>query len=150
MADGKARPGPPARSDFVHLRPIQTRWMDNDVYGHVNNVVYYSFFDTLVNAFTVEAGVLDPAASPAIALVVETGCRYHRAIGFPETVEGGLRVDRLGRTSVTYALAIFRAGEEAAAADGHFVHVYVDRDTRRPAEIPDAVRRVLSGLLPAA
>jgi acyl-CoA thioester hydrolase len=120
--------------------------MDNDAYGHVNNVVYYSLFDTAVNAFLVERGLLDIAASPAIGLVVETGCTYFQSIAFPETVEAGLAVAALGRSSVRYRLAIFKAGGDEAAAQGHFVHVYVDRATQAPVPVPDPVRAALEPL----
>ena len=120
--------------------------MDNDVYGHVNNVVYYSWFDTTVNAFLIEQGVLDPARGEAVGVVVETLCRYHDSIAFPEPVEAGLRVERIGTSSVRYEIGIFRVGAERASADGHFVHVYVDHETRRPVAVPDAVRAVLQPL----
>ena len=120
--------------------------MDNDVYGHVNNVVYYSWFDTTVNAFLIEQGVLDPANGDVVGVVVETLCRYHDSIAFPEPVEAGLRVERIGTSSVRYELGIFRVGDELASADGHFVHVYVDHETRRPVAVPDAVRTVLQPL----
>ena len=120
--------------------------MDNDVYGHVNNVVYYSWFDTTVNAFLIERGVLDPASGDAVGVVVETLCRYHDSIAFPEAVEAGLRVERIGMSSVRYELGIFCVGAELASADGHFVHVYVDRETRRPVAVPDDVRAVLQPL----
>ena len=120
--------------------------MDNDVYGHVNNVVYYSWFDTTVNAFLIEQGVLDPASGDVVGVVVETLCRYHDSIAFPEPVEAGLRVERIGTSSVRYEIGIFRVGAELASADGHFVHVYVDRETRRPVAVPDDVRAVLQPL----
>ena len=120
--------------------------MDNDVYGHVNNVVYYSWFDTTVNAFLIEQGVLDPANGDVVGVVVETLCRYHDSIAFPEPVEAGLRVERIGTSSVRYELGIFRVGAELASADGHFVHVYVNHETRRPVAVPDAVRTVLQPL----
>ncbi len=125
------------------FRPITTRWMDNDVYGHVNNVVYYAFFDTVVNGYLVEHGALDWHAGQAVGLVVETTCRYHAPVAFPESVEAGLRVARIGNSSVRYEIAIFRVGEDEAVADGHFVHVYVDRETRRPVTVPDHLRSVL-------
>jgi acyl-CoA thioester hydrolase len=134
------RPPIPTRADFAAFRPVTTRWMDNDAYGHVNNVIYYSWFDTAVNAHLVERGALDPAAGDVVGVVVETGCRYHAPISFPEPVEIGLRVDRIGETSVAYALGVFRAGEERAAADGRFVHVYVERAAMRPVPVPEAVR----------
>ncbi len=140
------RPARLARDAFRLFRPLPTRWMDNDVYGHVNNVVYYSLFDTLVNATLVEAGLLDPATSDIIGLVVETGCTYFASIRFPETVEGGLAVAVLGRSSVRYSVAIFKEGESLAAAQGHFVHVYVDRATQTPVPIPDPIRAALEGL----
>ena len=136
----------PRRADFPVFRRITTRWMDNDVYGHVNNVVYYSWFDTTVNAFLIEQGVLDPASGDAVGVVVETLCRYHDSIAFPEPVEAGLRVERIGTSSVRYEIGIFRVGAELASADGHFVHVYVDHETRRPVPVPDAVRAVLQPL----
>ncbi|MDQ5827926.1 MAG: acyl-CoA thioesterase [Chloroflexota bacterium] len=117
--------------------------MDNDVYGHVNNVVYYSYFDTVVNEYLVASGSLDIERSRVIGLVVETRCRFFRAIAFPDTVHAGLRVARLGNSSVRYEIGIFRNEEERAAAQGHFVHVYVDRETRRPAGLPVETRRAL-------
>ena len=143
MAD---RPERLTRSAFRLFRPIPTRWMDNDVYGHVNNVVYYSLFDTAVNAHLVEAGVLDPETSPVTGLVVETACTYFEPISFPETVEAGIAVTALGRSSVTYAVAIFKAGADLTAAQGRFTHVYVDRASGRPVEIPSATRAVLAPL----
>ena len=136
----------PTRAAFPVLRSITTRWMDNDVYGHVNNVVYYSFFDTAVNAHLIEQGVLDPAASPVIGLVVETGCRYAAPITFPDRVDAGVRVTRIGTSSVRYEVGLFRNDDHDAAAFGHFTHVYVNRETRSPVPIPDAVRKVLEGL----
>ncbi len=138
--------GAETRARYAHLAALDTRWMDNDAYGHVNNVVYYSFFDTAVNRWLVERGLLDVVGSPAIGLVVETGCRYLRSVAFPEPVTVGLRVARVGRSSVRYELAVFRGEEDEAAALGHFVHVYVDRGTRRPVDVPDAVRRALAAL----
>jgi|SRR5688500_10428487 acyl-CoA thioester hydrolase len=117
--------------------------MDNDVYGHVNNVVYYSYFDTVVNEYLVSSGSLDIQRSRVIGLVVETRCRYFRPIAFPDTVHAGLRVARLGNTSVRYEVGLFRDDEGEAAAQGHFVHVYVDRETRRPAELPAPLRGAL-------
>jgi acyl-CoA thioester hydrolase len=137
------RPPIPTRADFAAFRGVTTRWMDNDAYGHVNNVVYYSWFDTAVNAHLVEQGALDPAAGDVVGVVVETGCRYHAPVSFPEPVEIGLRVERVGETSVAYALGVFRAGEERAAADGRFVHVYVERAAMRPVPVPEAVRRAV-------
>ncbi|WP_459614950.1 acyl-CoA thioesterase [Bordetella sp. 2513F-2] len=131
------------RGNFPHLATIPTRWMDNDVYGHVNNVTYYSYFDTAVNQFLVGHGVLDIAQSPVIGLVAETGCTYFQPIAFPDVVEVGLRVAHLGRSSVRYEIALFRQGDPAVRAAGHFVHVYVDRATGRPVPMPEAVRALL-------
>ena len=129
-----------SRSAYRVWREIGTRWSDNDAYGHVNNTVYYQWFDTAVNAWLIEAGLLDVAAGDPIGLVVETGCRYAAPLTYPEPVEVGLAVARLGRSSVTYHLGVFapRAGE--AAAEGHFTHVYVDRASRRPVPLPAAWR----------
>jgi acyl-CoA thioester hydrolase len=139
----------PTRSQFAVIRPCPTRWADNDVYGHINNAAYYGFFDTAVNAWLIERGLLDVAASPAIGLVIETGCRYHAALSFPETVEAAMRVDKLGNSSVRYALALFSEGQDEGAAEGWFVHVYVDRETRRPVPIPPSVRAALETLIVA-
>ncbi|MBK0399688.1 acyl-CoA thioesterase [Limibaculum sp. M0105] len=141
------RPVAPRRDAFAAFRPITTRWSDNDIYGHVNNVRYYSFFDTAVNGHLIEAGALDIHDGPVIGLVVETRCSYFAPLAFPQTVEAGLRVDRLGRSSVSYALGIFREGADDAAAAGAFTHVYVDRETRRPVALPARLRAVLEGLL---
>ncbi len=138
---------PPRRGDFPHFLAIPTRWMDNDSYGHVNNAVYYSYFDTVVNEHLVRAGGLDIRQGPAIGLVVETLCRFHRPLSFPGSVDAGLRVARLGTSSVRYDVGLFAGGEEAAAATGHFVHVWVDRATRRPRPVPDAIRAALAPLL---
>ena len=131
------------RADFRVFRPITTRWMDNDVYGHVNNVVYYSYFDTLVNLWLVEQGLLDVKGSPVVGLVVETGCTYFQSIAFPDPIEAGMAMVQLGRSSVRYQLGIFHAGADAVAAQGRFVHVYVDRATQKPLEIPAATRQAL-------
>ena len=143
MAD---RPTRPDRSAFRLFRPIATRWMDNDAYGHVNNVHYYSYFDSAVNGWLVEQGLLAITESPVIGLVVESGCTYFESVAFPDSLEAGIAVAHLGRSSVRYRIGIFRVGAEQAAAQGHFVHVYVDRATRRPVEIPAAVRAALSAL----
>jgi len=135
------------RQSYKHFRAIGTRWMDNDVYGHVNNVVYYSYFDTVVNQYLVEHGVLEIGASPVIGLVVETACRYFSPIAFPDTIHAGLRVGRLGRSSVRYEIGIFRNDEPLASAQGHFVHVYVDRASRRATPLPQALRAALEPLL---
>ena len=142
-----SRPQPHALGDYPHTRAITTRWMDNDAYGHVNNVVYYSYFDTVVNTYLIEQGALDIAASPVIGLVVETGCHYFASLTYPETVTAALRVAHLGRSSVRYEIALFGAGATHAAAQGHFVHVYVDRATRRPTELPASLRQALLPLV---
>lgn len=135
------------RDIYSAWQPITTRWADNDAYGHVNNTVYYAWFDTAVNAWLVGAGLLDIAAGDPIGLVVETGCRYARPLTFPEPVEVGLAVETIGRSSVRYRLGIFAAGQDEAAAEGHFVHVYVDRASRRPTALPDPWRGKLELLL---
>ena len=134
------------RKAYRAWRSIATRWMDNDVYGHVNNVVYYSWFDTAVNAFLIGEGLLDPGSSPIVGLVVESGCRYLRPVGFPAPVSVMLRVGHLGNSSVRYELGVFTEGEDIAAALGHFVHVYVDRETRRPVPVPTVWREKLGEL----
>ncbi|HVA39608.1 MAG TPA: thioesterase family protein [Candidatus Binataceae bacterium] len=141
------KPAPPRREDYKYFLLIPTRWMDNDVYGHVNNVVYYSYFDTVVNHYLVTEGGLDIQQGPVIGLVVETQCRYFQPLAFPDLVEAGLRVGRLGNSSVRYEIAIFRQGDATGAAAGHFVHVYVDRATRRPVPVPEAMRRALGRIL---
>jgi acyl-CoA thioester hydrolase len=126
--------------------PITTRWLDNDVYGHVNNVVYYSWFDTAANDYLIEKGGLDIARADVIGVVVESKCMYHTPISHPATVEAGLRVDKLGTTSVTYGIGIFSGEAENAAAHGHFVHVFVDRTTMKPVPIPTRIRDALARL----
>jgi acyl-CoA thioester hydrolase len=138
---------PAGRAAFAALHPIATRWLDNDAYGHVNNVVYYSWFDTAVNAVLVNAGLLDIAEGPTIGLVVESGCRYLRPLAFPEPVEIGVRIGHIGRSSVRWELAVFGAGVAEPAATGFFVHVYVDRSTRRPAPLAEAWLHVLRRLV---
>jgi acyl-CoA thioester hydrolase len=135
-----------SRDEYRHFTSLTTRWADNDAYGHLNNVVYYSLFDTAVNAALIEAGLLDVEHSPVVGLVAETGCRYFAALAFPDAVEAGLRVASIGRSSVRYEIAIFKAGAREAAAQGHFVHVYVDRQTRRPVALPAEVREFLETL----
>jgi len=135
-----------SRDHFRHFLPITTRWMDNDAYGHVNNVVYYSWFDTVVNQFLISHGVLDVEHSPVIGLVIETQCNYFASVAFPETIVAGLAVSKLGNSSVRYELGIFKENESHACAQGHFVHVYVDRDQRRPTSIPDAMRHLLNSI----
>jgi len=141
-----SKPTPKARADFRHFRTITTRWMDNDVYAHVNNVVYYSYFDTVVNQYLLESGVLDIAASPVIGLVVETQCSYFSPISFPDLVHAGLRVARIGGSSVRYEIGLFRNDDAAASAQGHFVHVYVERATNRPTPLPARLRAALGRL----
>ena len=141
-----ARPQAEPRNAYRIFRPISTRWMDNDAYGHVNNVVYYSWFDTVVNAHLIEQGVLDIQHGETIGLVIETQCNYFAPIQFPQAVEAGLRVGRIGRSSVRYEVGLFIQGEPLTAARGHFVHVYVDRATRRPIGLPDKLRSVLDAL----
>lgn len=134
------------RVAYRHFLPIATRWMDNDAYGHVNNVVYYAYFDTVVNAYLIAAGVLDIANSPVIGLVVETGCKYFSAVAFPDEIDAGLRVAKLGNSSVRYEIALFRRGSDVAVAQGHFVHVYVERTSRRPVPLPGPLRKALNNI----
>jgi acyl-CoA thioester hydrolase len=140
------RPKAPDRSAFARFLPMATRWSDNDAYGHLNNVVYYSLFDSAVNALLIEAGLLDPATSPVIGLVVESFCRYFTSLTYPEHAEVGVTVEHLGRSSVRYRLAVFEAGAPEAAAAGGYTHVYVDRATNRPVPIPDGHRRLMEAL----
>ena len=140
---GEPRPTADARTAYRHFRTMSTRWMDNDVYGHINNVVYYSYFDTVVNHYLLEQGVLDVERGAVIGLVVETRCTYFNPISFPDTVHAGLRVARVGSSSVRYEVGIFRNDDALASAQGHFVHVYVDRTTRRPVNLPDRLRTAL-------
>ncbi|WP_414472983.1 acyl-CoA thioesterase [Microvirga sp. M2] len=140
------RPVRLTRSAFRLFRPIATRWMDNDVYGHVNNVHYYSYFDSAVNAWLVEEGLLDIGTSPVVGLVVESGCTYFESVAFPERLEAGIAVAHLGRSSVRYLIGIFKEGAEIAAAQGHFVHVHVERATQRPVDIPARTREALTRL----
>ena len=135
------------RGSYRIWREIGTRWGDNDAYGHVNNTVYYSWFDTAVNGWLIDAGLLDVPAGDPIGLVVETGCRYARPVAYPATVEVGLAIEQLGKSSVRYVLGVFPDGENEAAAEGFFVHVYVDRLTRRPVPVPAEWRQRLESLL---
>ena len=137
---------PEPRSAYRVFRAIGTRWMDNDAYGHVNNVVYYSWFDTVVNAHLIEHGALDIQNGRTIGLVIETQCNYFSTIEFPQTVDAGLRVAYMGRSSVRYEVGLFVQGAPLTAAKGHFIHVYVDRQTRRPAQISDKLKTVLETL----
>ncbi len=145
MSDA-ARPTPTERSRYPRFETIATRWMDNDVYGHVNNVVHYSFFDTAVNRYLVQAGALDIHAGAVLGLVVHTQCHYFDSIAFPQLVHAGLRVLHAGRSSVRYEVALFADEAPRAAALGEFVHVYVDRATRRPVPLPEALQRALAPL----
>ena len=142
-----SRQQPDARDAYRHFVTITTRWMDNDVYRHVNNVVYYSFFDTAVNEYLMRQGLLDLEASPVVSLVVDTGCQFFSPIAFPDVVHCGLRVAQLGTSSVRYEIGIFRNDEPLAAAQGHFVHVACDRQTQRPVAMPAAMRRALEALV---
>jgi acyl-CoA thioester hydrolase len=134
------------RDDYKHFLAIPTRWMDNDIYAHVNNVVYYSYFDTVINEYLIRAGGFDIARDPVIGLAIETACRFHRELTFPEIVEAGLRVSYIGKTSVRYEVGLFSAGHDGPAAAGHFVHVFVNRETRRPSPIPAPIRSALERL----
>ncbi len=145
-----ARASPRHRSHYRHFTSIDTRWMDNDVYGHVNNVVYYSYFDTAVNRTLIHAGALDIHEGAVIGLVVENQCHYFAPLAFPQRVEAGLRVAHQGRSSVRYEVGLFADGADTTAAAGHLVHVYVDRSTRRPVALPDALLRALQDLSPIA
>ena len=138
------------RAAYRHFQRIPTRWMDNDVYGHVNNVQYYSYFDTVVNQYLIEQEALDIERSSVIGLVVETGCQYFSAIAFPDLVHAGLRVARLGTSSVRYEVGIFRNDEPQSAAKGHFIHVYVDRASRRPTPLPGPLRDALARIAAVA
>ena len=141
------RPAPLGRDAYRHFTTLTTRWADNDAYGHVNNTVYYEWFDTAVNRWLVEQGLLDIERSDPIGLVVQTGCSYFAPLAFPDDVEVGIAIERLGASSVTYRIGVFAAGAMGAAAQGHFTHVYVGRDSRRPAPLPDEWRTKLETLL---
>ena len=144
-----SRPQPDTRDAYPRFVPLTTRWMDNDVYGHLNNVVYYSLFDTAVNRLLIEAGALDIHGGEVIGLVVETHCNFFESLAFPQAIEAGVRVAHQGRSSVRYEIGLFAEGAPSCAARGHFVHVYVDRDSRRPvAELPAAYLRALKTLTP--
>ncbi|HMJ31576.1 MAG TPA: thioesterase family protein [Xanthobacteraceae bacterium] len=141
------RPSPLTAADFAHFAGITTRWIDNDVYGHVNNVVYYEFFDTVVNGYLIAQGALDIAKGAVIGLVVETHCNYFKPVAFPDKLRAGLRVAKLGTSSVRYEVGIFRNDDDTAAAQGHFVHVYVDRATNKPVPLPEALKQALEKLV---
>ena len=144
-----SKPSPEPRRAYRHFQSIPTRWMDNDVYGHVNNVIYYSYFDTVVNQYLIEQGVLDFEKSETIGLVVETQCNYFAPITFPDIVHAGLRVAKLGNSSVRYEIGLFRNDEDTTAALGHFIHVYVDRASRKSAQVPPDMRAALERILKA-
>ncbi|MBE0474714.1 thioesterase family protein [Rhodoferax sp.] len=141
------KPQPEPRSAYKVFRTISTRWMDNDAYGHVNNVIYYSWFDTAVNAYLIEQGVLDIEHGSTIGLVIETQCNYFEPLAFPQNVDAGIRVARLGNSSVRYEVGLFAQGAPLTAAKGHFIHVYVDRATRRPTALPQPLKTVLETLV---
>ena len=141
-----SRQTPRGRDAYAHFTNITTRWADNDAYGHVNNTVYYQWFDSAVNAFLVDAGLLDIPNGDPIGLVVETGCTYFAPLSFPGDVEVGIAIDRLGGSSVTYRIGIFAAGSNDPAAQGHFTHVYVGRQSRRPVVLPVSWRETLGKL----
>jgi len=134
------------RSDYPHFQPISTRWHDNDIYGHVNNVTYYSYFDSAVNAYLIEVGGLDIHNGEVVGFVVSSSCDYFASIAFPERIEIGLRVAKLGNSSVQYELAVFKQGEDEACAAGRFVHVFVERASNRPLPIPERLREALAAL----
>ncbi|MFU8764380.1 MAG: acyl-CoA thioesterase [Haliea sp.] len=136
----------PHRRDYKVFYPISTRWSDNDTYGHINNVVYYSYFDSIANRYLIEEGGLDINDGRIVGYVVQSGCDYHAPASYPEAIEGGLRVDRLGNSSVQYGIAIFRQGEDEALAHGHFVHVFVDRAANKSVPIPGSLRQALTQL----
>jgi len=140
-------PDRPTRADYPHFLAIPTRWMDNDLYGHVNNVVYYAWIDTVVNRYLIDPGGLDIERGDVIGIAAESGCRYFASVAYPDTVDAGLRIGRLGNSSVRYEVGIFRAGEDLAAAAGHFVHVFVSRDDMRPTPIPAGIRGALERIL---
>jgi acyl-CoA thioester hydrolase len=150
VGETPARPTPLGRAAFARFVPTSTRWSDNDPYGHINNVAYHSFFDTAVNAILIEAGLLDPASSEVIGLVVENSCVFFASLAFPDAIDVGVAVERLGRTSVQYLVSAFKAGAPRAAAQGRYTHVYVERATQRPTPIPDSHRRLMESLRVAA
>jgi len=145
MSDQKL--APPTRADFIAFEEIHSRWMDNDAYGHINNVVYYSFFDTAVNRYLIERKVLDVLKSEAIGFVIETQCKYFSPIAYPDLIHVGLKVTHVGNSSVKYEVAIFKNDDDIASAAGSFVHVYVNRSTNKPTPIPQDVREILTGLI---
>ncbi len=138
-----SRPQPSLRTDYHFFAPITTRWNDNDIYGHVNNVTYYAYFDTVANTYLIEHGALDIHRADVVGFVVNSGCNYYSPIAFPDKLIGGLRVNRLGGSSVEYGIAIFKEGEDVAVADGHFVHVFVNRASNKSVAIPESIRQAL-------
>lgn len=144
---GSSREPPPGREQFPHFSAIGTRWLDNDAYGHINNVVYYAYFDTVVNAFLMRSTGRDIRQLPQIGVVAETGCRFFASLSFPQSLEVGLAVERLGQRSVSYRLGVFAEGSPVAAALGKFVHVYVDAQSRRPTDVPACIRDAVSPLV---
>jgi acyl-CoA thioester hydrolase len=134
------------RAAFRHFADVQTRWGDNDIYGHVNNAVYYAYFDSVINRYLIEQGRLDISEGKVIGLAVETGARFHGSFAFPEKIEAGLAIAHLGNSSVSYEIGLFRPGEDAARVEGHFVHVFVDRSTRQPVPMPDKIRAALEAI----
>jgi acyl-CoA thioester hydrolase len=136
------------RAEYPHFLTLPTRWMDNDVYGHINNALYYAFFDTAINQYLIAEGGLDITNGKVIAFAAESQCQYLQALAFPEVLEVGMRVGKLGNSSVRYELAIFKQGETLAAAAGYFVHIFVDRETRRPVTMPARIRTALARLIP--
>jgi acyl-CoA thioester hydrolase len=140
------RPTPGRRADYRFFSAIPTRWFDNDIYGHVNNTVYYSYFDTAIAHLLIRQGGLDPWRSEVIGVAVETGCRFHSSLAFPDLVHAGLRVGHLGTSSVRYEIGLFRNEQEEASAEGHFVHVFVERASQRPVAIPERIRAALEGV----
>ncbi|OIQ95944.1 thioesterase superfamily protein [mine drainage metagenome] len=149
MSGGAQDPRTERRGDYRHFLSIATRWQDNDVYGHVNNVVYYAYFDTVINEYLIRAGGLDIHNGTVVGYAVESACRFHRSFSFPDSIDAGLRVGQLGNSSVRYEIALFRQGEDKPAATGHFVHVFVDRQSDKPAPIPPAIRACLERVLRA-
>ena len=135
------------RDNYKYFHPIQTRWNDNDIYGHVNNVVYYAYFDTAVNMFMVNNAGFDPHEATIVGICPETHCNYHKPVAYPDKLEAGLRIGLLGNSSVRYEIAIFIAGDREAAATGYFVHVFVDRTTRKPRAIPATIRTAMKAIL---
>ena len=145
MSNDKAPVG--TRAEYPHFLPIPTRWMDNDLYGHVNNVVYYSYFDTVVNRYLIDPGGLDIHKGTVVGIVAETQCRFFKSFTYPEVVDAGLRVGRLGNSSVRYEIGLFGESESTARAEGHFVHVFVDRGSNKPVPIPAGIRAALQRLM---